>query len=114
LTTATETGAKLILVGNIVGFSTGQTVTIGSGSNIETATIASIAAARRRFGNANNSPTDTITVVTPLKFAHAAGTQVSGSGITLAAPLTKSHDNGTPVGSHLPTPGEPNRYPRKL
>jgi hypothetical protein len=45
-----------------------------------------------------------------LKNAYAVGAQVAGSGITLASPLTKAFDTGTPIGSHLPTPGEPNQY----
>jgi hypothetical protein len=49
----------------------------------------------------------------PLKYAHAVGAQVSGSGITLAAPLTMAHDNGAQVASNVPTPGEPNLYIRK-
>jgi non-reducing end alpha-L-arabinofuranosidase len=110
---ATEAGTKLILVRSVAGFSAGQTITVGSGSNLENATIASIAAARRRFGNPNNNTPDSIVVTAPLKNAYAVGIQVSGSGITLAAPLTKAHDNGAPIGSHLPTPGEPNQYARK-
>lgn len=113
VTTGNEANAKLLLVRSVGGFSSGQTITVGNGSNSETVTIASIAAARRRFGAPNNNIPDSITVSTPLKNAYATGTQVSGSGITLASPLTKAHDNGTPIGSNLPTPGEPNQYARK-
>lgn len=113
VTSAAETGARVILVRSVGGFSAGQTITVGSGSNLENATITSIAVARRRFGNQGNNIPDSITVAAPLTYAHAVGTEVSGSGITVAAPLTKAHDNGTPVGSHLPTPGEPNQYARK-
>jgi hypothetical protein len=86
---------------------------IGSGSSFETATIASIAPARRRFGAQNNNVSDSIMVTAPLRSTYAVGAQISGSGITLAAPLTKAHDGGTPIGSHLPTPGEPNQYARR-
>jgi len=51
-----------------------------------------------------------ITVVAPLTRAHAAGTQVSGSGITLAAPLTRAHASGAQVAAEVPTPGAPNKY----
>jgi hypothetical protein len=110
---AARAGIKVILISGIEGFSTGQTITIGSGANLETAVIASIAAGRRRFGGRNITPTDTIAVTAPLKYAHAAGAQVSGSGITLASPLTMTHDIGTQVAGNLPTPGEPNQYTRK-
>jgi non-reducing end alpha-L-arabinofuranosidase len=113
ITAAAEAGAKVLLVRSVAGFSAGQTITVGSGSDIETGTIASIAAARRRFGNQANNVADSIMITVALKYAHDIGTQVSGSGITMAAPLTKAHDSGAPVGSHLPTPGEPNQYARK-
>jgi non-reducing end alpha-L-arabinofuranosidase len=112
ITAATEASVKMIPVRSIMGFNAGQAVTIGTGANLETATIASTFAARRRFGTQGNI-SDSITVALPLKLAHAAGTEVSGSGITLSAPLTKTHDSGTPVGSDLPTPGEPNQYARR-
>jgi non-reducing end alpha-L-arabinofuranosidase len=51
--------------------------------------------------------------MSPLKSAHAAGAQVSGSGITLTAPLTQAHAVGAQVGSNLPTPGAPNQYFRR-
>jgi non-reducing end alpha-L-arabinofuranosidase len=115
VTVANEAGAKLLLVRSANGFSAGQSITIGSGSNFERTTITSIAAARRRFGGqgAGNTVPDTIMTFAPLKNTYAVGAQVSGSGITLAAPLNKTFDSGTPVGSHLPTPGEPNQYARK-
>jgi hypothetical protein len=112
--TATRAGTKVILVSGVEGFSAGQTITIGSGANLETAVVASIAAGRRRFDIRSNTPTDTIAVTMPLKYAHAVGAQVSGSGITLATPLTMAHDIGTQVAGNLPTPGKPNQYARKL
>jgi hypothetical protein len=111
--TSTIAGATAIAVSGVEGFNTGQTVTIDSGEKHETAVVASIAAGRRRFGIRNNNPTDTITVTMPLKFAHATGAQVSGSGITLTRPLTLAHDNGTQVAGNVPTPGKPNQYIKK-
>jgi hypothetical protein len=111
--TATRAGTKVILVSGVEGFSAGQTITIGSGANRETAVVASIAVGRRRFGDRNLTPTDTIAVTMPFKYMHAVGAQVSGSGITLAAPLTMAHDIGTQVAGNLPTPGKPNQYTRK-
>jgi hypothetical protein len=90
-------------VGGAAGFSAGQTITIDSGANRETAVV--VSAAGGRGGG-------TITVA-PLTLAHAAGAQISGTGITLAAALTKSHSSGAPVGSDVPTPGAPNRYSRR-
>lgn len=113
VSSTTEAGSKTILVRSVAGFSAGQTITIGSGSTFENATIASLAAARRRFGVPNNNVPDSIVVTAPLKNTYAVDAQVSGSGITLASPLNKAHDNGTPIGSNLPTPGEPNQYARK-
>jgi hypothetical protein len=100
---ATAVGATVIPVGNAMGFSAGQTITIDSGANSETAVVAF--AARRGA--------TTITVAAPLKFVHAAGAQVSGSGITLAAALTREHASGAQVAGNVPTPGAPNQYERK-
>jgi len=55
----------------------------------------------------------TITVAAPLKSAHAAGAQVSGTGITLTTALTKVHASGAQVAGSIPTPGAPNQYYRK-
>jgi len=109
--TATKKGATVIPVANVQGFNTGQTITIDNGSKQETAVISSVVFTRRRF-NSNSNPADSIMVASPLKYAHRAGVQVSGSGITFANPLTKAHDNGTPIASNIPTPGEPNQYVR--
>ena len=111
---AINAGTTVIPVGSVTGFAPGQTITIGNGSDIETAVIASVTAARRRFGNSGNNQSDSISVTVPLKYAHAAGVQVSGSGITLTMPLSKPHDNGTQVSGSVPTPGAPNEYARKL
>ena len=98
---ATDAGATVIPVGGGIGFSPGQTISVDSGTNHETAVIASFTGGR---GGAR------ITVVAPLTRAHAAGTQVSGSGITLAAPLTRAHASGAQVAAEVPTPGAPNKY----
>lgn len=108
--TATDEGRKVIHVATVAGFNPGQTITIDNDSKSETTVIAAIGAARRRFGGQPTSQTDSITVSMPLKYSHAAGVQVSGSGITLARPLTKDHVAGTQVTGNLPTPGEPNQY----
>ena len=100
---ATGAGATVLPVAGWMGFNDGQTITIGSGADEETAVIASI----HRFGAA------CITVTTPLKHAHAAGTQVTGSGITLAAALTRAHASGAQIADSTPTPGAPNQYSRK-
>jgi non-reducing end alpha-L-arabinofuranosidase len=111
---ATRAGTTVIPVASVEGFGTGQTITIDNGANRETAVVASIIVARRRAGNrSNNSPMDSIFVTVPLTIAHAAGTQVSGSGITFSTPLSKTHDYGVQVASNVPTPGEPNLYIRK-
>jgi hypothetical protein len=112
--TSASAGKKIILVASVEGFNAGQSITIGSGKNLETVVIASVAPGRRRFGGVpGNVPADTIKVATSLKYVHAAGSQVSGSGITLVDPLTMAHENGTQIASSLPTPGEPNKYIRK-
>ena len=102
--------ATVIPVAGLTGFNVGQTITIGSGTNAETAVIATLTPTRGRIGSANYNPINSITVTVPLKKAHQAGAQVSGSGITLNIPLTRTHDIGAQVASNLPTPGLPNQY----
>ena len=101
---ATNVGATDIPVAGATGFSAGQTITIDSGANHETAVIASTTGGR---GGAR------ITVTAPLRFAHGAGAEVSGTGITLTRPLTKAHDGGAQVAGSVPTPGAPNQYSRR-
>jgi hypothetical protein len=100
--TSTDAGATVLPVANVTGFSKGQTVTIGDGTDSETAVISSI----RPRGHA------TLTIAAPLVHAHAAGTPISGSGIRLTAPLVRTHPHGTQVSDNIPTPGAPNRYRR--
>lgn len=113
VSTATREGVTTIPVASVEGFNTGQTITIDGGTNLETAVVASIAAGRRRFGSRALGSADSVTFAMPLKYAHAAGAQFSGSGISLAKPLTQVYDAGTQVADNLPTPGAPNKYYRK-
>ncbi len=91
-------GATTISVQTPFGFEVGQTITVGNEADAETATVASI----RRFGGF------ALVVAAPLKQAHAAGTQVSGTGVTLVSALTRAHAAGTQMGVNLPTPGSAN------
>ena len=113
--TATDAGATVIPVANAMGFSPGQSITIDSGANRETAVVASVTGNRRGGfgGRRGGSGGATITVASPLTFAHAVGAQVSGTGITITAALTKAHDNGTQIAGSVPTPGGSNKYNRK-
>jgi non-reducing end alpha-L-arabinofuranosidase len=104
---ATAVGATVIPVAGGMGFGAGQTITIDSGANQEMAVIASTTGGGRGGGSAS------ITVVAPLKSAHSAGAQVSGSGITLTIALTKAHAGGAQVAGSVPTPGAPNQYYRR-
>lgn len=113
ISTATSVGTTVIPVVSVSGFTAGQTISIGNDGDSETAVIASVTAVRRRFGATGNNPSDSITVTLPLKYAHGAGVQVSGSGITLTTPLTMPHGNGTQVAGYVPTPGAPNEYAGK-
>ncbi|MGA7651439.1 MAG: arabinofuranosidase catalytic domain-containing protein [Terracidiphilus sp.] len=99
---ATAAGATVLRVGNPIGFGDGQGITIGSGADSETAVIAFVTLWER-----------TITVNAPLTHAHAAGTEVSGTGITLAAALSREHACGAQVTGSVSTPGGPNHYFRK-
>jgi hypothetical protein len=102
LAAETVRGVTIIPIASPIGFTPGQTITIDDGVNQETATIASVGA----FGGRG----PIITVTTALRFVHAAGVQISGSGITLSGGTMKSHASGAQVSTDLPTPGEPNRY----
>jgi len=98
----TAAGATEIPVANGRGFNDGQTIEIGTGADSETAVIVHIA----RF------PMAAITVSAPLTKAHAAATELSGTGITLTAPLTRAHESGATVTGTIATPGAPNLYDR--
>jgi hypothetical protein len=103
LDTATSVGAATIPVANAFGFRPGETITIDTGANAETAVVAS--------GGRRGAPT--IAIAAPLRLAHAAGSQVSGTGITLTAALAKDHPSGAQVADNAPTPGAPNQYSSK-
>ncbi len=106
-------GTSIIPVASVEGFNPGQTITIGNGTNKESAVIATLTARRRRFGGPGNTPSDTITVTMRLRYPHAAGAEVSGSGITFSEPLTMTHEIGTQIAGSIPTPGAPNQYSGK-
>ena len=105
-------GVTVIPVASGMGFVAGQTITIDSGANHETAVVASIGRVFGPGGPGSPGGSATITVAEPLKSAHAAGAQVAGSGITLGTALTRAHESGAQVAVSLPTPGAPNRYDR--
>ena len=98
---ATQAGDAVIPVAATAGFAAGQSITIDSGVSQETATIALLQGGR---GGAR------ITVTTPLKIAHPAGTSLAGSGITITTPLVRSHPRGVALTAELPTPGAANKY----
>jgi len=112
LDTITNSGATIIPVVSVAGFEPGQTITIGSGPEREIATIATVTFPRRG-GNRTNAQSESVTVSAPLKYGHAVGEQVSGTGITFTKGLAKAHGSGTQIASDLPTPGAPNRYIKK-
>ncbi|ACB75541.1 arabinofuranosidase catalytic domain-containing protein [Opitutus terrae] len=111
---ASTFGATELVVGDISGFSTGQTIAIDRGANFETAIVASTNRGFPVGFRGGPGRPATITVTTPLRFAHAAEAAVAGTGITLTTALTRAHASGVPIGSDLPTPGAPNRYYRDL
>ncbi len=109
---ATNVGAAEIVVHSIIGFGAGQTINIDHGRNFETAVVVSTERGFPAGFRGGPGRPATITLAAPLRFSHAAGADVSGSGITLTTALTRPHAGGAPVGGNLPTPGAPNRYYR--
>ena len=101
---AVAAGATAIPVADGRSFSIGQAITIGGGNNAETGMVQSVG-----FGSHGVQ----IIVTTPLKNAHVAGTEISGTGITLAKALSRAHDKGAEVTTDLPTPGAANKYSGK-
>ena len=97
---AVAEGATSIPVANAFGFRPGQSITIGEGPGQETAVVAT--------GGRRGTPA--VTIESPLKFAHPAGTPVAGTGITLSSALSRPHPGGSQITDYLPTPGAPNRY----
>ena len=110
---ATNVDATVIPVASPAGFSAGQTITIDSGANQETAVVAATTFGGRGGRGGGPGAGATITVAAPLKSAHAAGAQVSGSGFTLTTALTQAHASGAQVAGNVPTPGAPNKYDRR-
>jgi hypothetical protein len=98
---ATQAGDSVIPVAATAGFVVGQSITIDSGANQETATIAAVQGGR---GGAR------ITATAPLRLAHPAGAALAGSGITLTTPLANAHPRGAVMTAELPTPGAANKY----
>ena len=80
------------------GFQEGQSITVGNGPDAETVTVSSV----RRFEGI------AIVLSASLKHAHAAGSQVAGTGLTMTSALSRAHPAGTQIGTSLPTPGAPN------
>jgi len=114
--TDTNVGAIVIPVAGRPGFLAGQTITVDDGATSETAVVVSTAGIARGGGpgaGAAGGAPSTVTVATPLRFAHPAGAQVSGTGLTLTAALTRAHESGVQVADNVPTPGAPNRYHRR-
>jgi len=109
--TPTAAGATVIPVAGLAGFAAGQAITIDQGANAEPATVVSTAGGRG--GGRGAAPNAiTVTVAGPLKFAHAAGAQVSGTGLTLTTALARAHAAGAPLATSAPTPGARNQYDR--
>jgi hypothetical protein len=110
--TATTMGATVITVAGRPSFVAGQAITVDAGANSETAVVDSIAGVGRG-GGPGGPVASAVTIAAPLKFAHAAGVQISGTGITLTTALKRAHESGTQINDNVATPGAPNRYHRK-
>ena len=111
--TATDVGATVIPVANTAGFSAGQTISIDSETNLETAVVASVSGRGSRGGGRGGPGGGSITIAAALTMAHAGGAQVSGTGIILTTALTKAHASGTQIADYVPTPGAANLYSRR-
>ena len=98
---AAGAGTDTILVEDASAFGGGQAIVIGGNANFEKAVIRAV-----RFGRRGSE----IVLAAPLKLAHVAGAQVSGTGITFTKPLALAHARGAQITSDLPTPGAPNKY----
>lgn len=97
---ATAAGDTVVPVANAFGFRPGEAITIGEGPEQEAVVVA---ASGRRNPRA-------ISIEPPLKLAHAAGTELAGTGITLTSGLSRTHASGSEIADSLPTPGGPNKY----
>jgi hypothetical protein len=95
----TAAGAGVIPIAASFRFRAGQAIVIGAGKSEEKATVAAVSRGRA----------PTVTVSSPLQFAHTAGEPLTGTGLTLTAALAYAHTLGAPVASQLATPGAPNQ-----
>jgi len=100
-TATAAAGDRRLIVGNPQSFKAGQVIVIGSGGAAEQAIIDT---------TRGNSGGGQIDLTTPLRFAHGAGEDVTGTGLTLVAPLTKAHGAGVQISTDLATPGTSNHY----
>jgi hypothetical protein len=98
---ATQVEDTVIPVVATAGFVAGQSITVDVGANQESVLIARVQGGR---GGGR------LTVTTPLKIAHPAGTPLAGSGITLTTPLVRAHPGGAVLTTDVPTPGAANAY----
>ena len=123
LSAAAAAGAKNIKVANVAGFSTGQTIMVGTGTHLETAVIATVGTAgATALGVASSAGATVLTVATTLGFSPGQTITVGsdenyetavvtsltragfrgaptagGSRLMLAAPLTFAHATGAQV-----------------
>lgn len=107
--TASAAGATVIPVASPAGFTPGQTITIDSGANLETAVVV----ASTGGGRGGQAPGPSVTVAAPLARAHLPGAQISGSGVTIMGGLTRAHARDAQVAGHVPTPGAANQYSKR-
>ena len=91
----------------------GQTITIDSGPNLETAVVISSTGGGRGGGRGAPAPGASVTVAAPLARSHPAGAPVTGTGITIAGGLTRAHASGVEIGPSVPTPGAPHMYRKR-
>ncbi|MGB8603379.1 MAG: arabinofuranosidase catalytic domain-containing protein, partial [Rhizomicrobium sp.] len=91
---AIEAGKNTLPVSDNRSFNDGDEITIGQGTDYETAVIA-----KRSHGPDGEE----LILRTPLKVSHNVGTQISGTGITLEKPLGKPHAKTIMVISDMPT-----------
>lgn len=107
-----EAGDTIIPVESIEGFSAGQKITLGNGSNQETVVVESATDLRRFWWRprTDDGPSTFVTVTKPVFYKHDVGEEVVGSGITFSRPLSRAYKKGDQVSSGTPTPGSPNQY----
>jgi hypothetical protein len=101
-----DKGATVVRVDDPRQFTVGQAVVIGSGADEEQGVVAAVDTAWRA---------GKLTLAAPLARAHAAGSNVSGTGIAFTGPLAKSHAAGAVMTAKgdVATPGAANAYIRR-